>query len=106
MTQNTTSNQYKMYQQQENKDEMKRQVISFVMMIVFTIVAFIAVASGAAAMFVIPLIFLLAVIQAAFQFFYFMHMKDKGHAEASGAIYGGTLVTFLTILALGVITWW
>lgn len=107
MTENTTSNKINSYQKQENKDEMKKQIISFALMIIFTIIAFAAVGTGFIdTMFVLPLIFVLAVVQVIFQFFYFMHMKDKGHAEISGIMYGGFWVTFLVMLALGVITWW
>ena len=40
MTNNTTSNKAEAYRKQESKDEMKKQLISFGMMIAFTIIAF------------------------------------------------------------------
>jgi len=107
MTENTTSNKINSYQKQENKDEMKKQIISFVLMIAFTVIAFAAVGTEFLdGMFVVPLLFVMAVVQVIFQFFYFMHLKDKGHQIAAGIIFGGFWVTFLVILALGVITWW
>lgn len=107
MTENTASNKINSYQKQENKEEMKKQIISFALMILFTVIAFAAVGTGFIdSMFIVPLIFLMAVVQVIFQFFYFMHMKDKGHEEISGIMYGGFWVTFLVMMALGVITWW
>lgn len=107
MTENTTSNKINSFQKQENKDEMKKQIISFALMILFTVIAFAAVGTGFLdAKFVIPIILIMAIVQVIFQFFYFMHMKDKGHGEISGIMYGGFWVTFLIMLALGVITWW
>lgn len=86
---------------------MKIQIISFASMIVFTIIAFALVGTEIlTGSYLIILLFVLAVVQALFQFFYFMHLKDKGHTEASATIFGGIFVTFLIILGLGVITWW
>lgn len=106
MTENTTSNRLDSFRKQENKDEMKIQVISFVSMIAFTIIAFALVGTqlmtGA---YLSILLFVLAVVQAMFQFLYFMHMKDKGHGPASALIYGGMIIATTVILSLGVITW-
>ncbi|MCM3742257.1 cytochrome C oxidase subunit IV family protein [Oceanobacillus luteolus] len=107
MTNNTTSNKAEAYRKQESKDEMKKQLISFGMMIAFTIIAFALVGTDVIqGSFLTILLFVLAFVQMMFQFLYFMHMKDKGHAEASGIIYGGFWVTFLVMLGLGVISWW
>lgn len=107
MTENTTSNKLDSFRKQESKNEMKIQVISFVSMIIFTVIAFALVGTEVlTGSYLIMLLFVLAVVQAMFQFLYFMHLKDKGHAEASATIYGGMLIAFLIILGLGVITWW
>lgn len=107
MTENTTSNKINSYRKRENKEEMKKQLISFASMIVFTIISFALVGTQAIqGSYLTILLFVLAFVQMMFQFLYFMHMKDKGHAEASAAIYGGFWVTFLVILGLGVISWW
>jgi cytochrome c oxidase subunit IV len=104
MTDNTNFNSF---QKQRNKEEMKRQLITFVLMIGFTIVAFAIVATGyMQKMFAVPLLLIMAVVQVGFQFYYFMHMKDKGHEFPSLMIYGGVWAAILTIAALVAIVWW
>jgi cytochrome c oxidase subunit 4 len=107
MTENTNTNNVDSFQKRDNKEEMKRQLISFALMIGFTIIAFVAVASDAIEqMFVVPLILILAIVQVGFQFYYFMHMKDKGHEMPAAMIYGGVWAAALTIAALVLIVWW
>ncbi|RFA37603.1 cytochrome c oxidase subunit IVB [Virgibacillus dokdonensis] len=102
MTNNTNT-----FQKQKNKEEMKKQLITFVLMIGFTIVAFAIVATEAMdKMFAVPLLLILAVVQVGFQFYYFMHMKDKGHEFPSVMIYGGVFAAMLTVAALVAIVWW
>ncbi|GAA0444279.1 MAG: cytochrome c oxidase subunit IVB [Bacillota bacterium] len=104
MTDNTNTNSF---QKQKNKEEMKKQLITFALMIGFTIIAFAIVATEAMdKMFAIPLLLILAVVQVAFQFYYFMHMKDKGHEFPSMMIYGGIWAAILTVAALVAIVWW
>lgn len=105
MAENT--NKMNAFQKQKKKEEMKKQVISFALMIGLTLIAFSLVATGAMeSMFIIPVLIILAVIQVGFQFYYFMHLKDKGHEMPAAFIYGGVFVTFLVLAALLVITWW
>ncbi|MHA6251410.1 cytochrome c oxidase subunit IVB [Oceanobacillus sp. CAU 1775] len=107
MTENTSSNKINSYRKQANKDEMKKMIISFGLMIAFTVIAFALVGAGQLdGMFAIPLLLIMAVVQVGYQFFYFMHLKDKGHQEIAAVVYGAVWVTFLVMLALGVITWW
>ena len=107
MTDNVESSQVDAFEKERSKDEMKRQVISFALMIVFTLASFGLVASGKfSSMFVIPVILIMALIQVAFQFYYFMHMKDKDHEMPSTLIYGGVWCAALTFTGLAVITWW
>ena len=104
MANNTKSSEF---QRQQNKEEMKKQLITFATMILFTIVAFLIVGSGIMSkMLAIPLLLVLALIQVAFQFYYFMHMKDKGHELASVMIYGGVWAAILTVSALSLVIWW
>lgn len=101
---NTNTNSF---QKQKNKEEMKKQLITFVLMIGFTIVAFAIVATNAMdKMFAVPLLLIMAVVQVGFQFYYFMHMKDRGHEFPSVMIYGGVFAAMLTIAALVAIVWW
>ncbi|MBM7598714.1 cytochrome c oxidase subunit 4 [Virgibacillus halotolerans] len=107
MTDNTNTNQIDPFQKQKNKEELKKHLISFALMIVFTVIAFVIVASESMEkMFVIPLIIIMAVVQVGFQFYYFMHLKERGHEMPAVMIYGGVWCALLTLAALGVITWW
>ncbi|ALX47358.1 cytochrome c oxidase subunit IVB [Lentibacillus amyloliquefaciens] len=107
MAENTNSNKAEEFQKQKNKEEMQKQVITFALMILFTIIAFVIVATGVMdSMFIVPVLIILALIQVGFQLYYFMHMKDKGHDMPSVMMYGGMFAAMLTLAALGVITWW
>ncbi len=66
------------YRKKKNAEDMRYQVISFGLMIGLTLVAFLTVASDAGVWFTVPFILLLAVIQVAFQLYYFMHMSQRG----------------------------
>ncbi|SFM00538.1 cytochrome c oxidase subunit 4 [Gracilibacillus orientalis] len=94
------------FEKQKRKDEMKQQVITFVLMIVFTIVAFAMIEAELDRLFVIPVLLVLAAIQVGFQVYYFMHMSHKGHELPAVMFYGGVFTAFLTILALTVLVWW
>ena len=95
------------YRRKKNKEEMKHQVVTFAMMIFFTIVAFIAVGyEGVGEWFKVPFIILLAVIQVIFQLYYFMHMSHKGHEAPSLFLYSGVMVGAITILTFSTIIWW
>ncbi|MGE5701622.1 MAG: cytochrome C oxidase subunit IV family protein, partial [Clostridia bacterium] len=61
-------------------DGPKQHIVAFFLSIVLTMLAFAAVAYEAIPRkFVAPFIVLLAIIQAAFQFYVWMHAKDRGH---------------------------
>ncbi|GGJ86949.1 cytochrome c oxidase subunit 4B [Lentibacillus kapialis] len=104
---NSNDNDVNSFQKQKNKEEMQKQLITFALMILFTIIAFVVVATGVMdGMFVIPVILILAIVQVAFQLYYFMHMKDAGHGMPAVMMYGGVWAAVLALAALGVITWW
>ncbi len=107
MTDNTNTEEVDVFQKERNKIEMKKQVISFALMIMFTLIGFGIVATGSLKpMFAIPILAIMAVIQVAFQFYYFMHLKDKDHEMPATLIYGGIWAAFLTLAGLMVISWW
>ncbi|ASN05881.1 cytochrome c oxidase subunit IVB [Virgibacillus necropolis] len=107
MTEDTSSKKIDTFQKRKNKEEMKNQLITFALMIVFTLVAFgIVVGELMPKMFVIPTILLLAIVQVAFQLYYFMHMKNAGHEMPSTMMYGGFFAAALSITALSVLIWW
>ncbi|MED4988962.1 cytochrome c oxidase subunit IVB [Geobacillus sp. NFOSA3] len=95
------------YRRKKNAEDMKHQVISFVLMILFTLIAFTAVGYDKfSPWFSVPFILLLAVVQVLFQLYYFMHMSHKGHEMPALFMYGGILVAFVTIWAFATIIWW
>ncbi|RLL45211.1 cytochrome c oxidase subunit IVB [Oceanobacillus piezotolerans] len=106
MTENTSMSKLNSYQNHKSKEEMKHQVITFALMIIFTLIAFYAVAVDMDKIFVIPLILILAIVQVGFQFYYFMHMKDKGHELVALLIFGGIWVAAVAILTFTTIIWW
>lgn len=107
MANNPNTSKMNSFQRQKKKEEMKKQVISFALMIGFTLIAFGLVAfSEMDSMFLIPILLILAVVQVGFQFYYFMHLKDKDHEMPAVMIYGGVWAALLTLAALIVITWW
>ena len=95
------------FRRQKSKEEMQRQLISFGLMIVLTLIAFAIVATDTLNKgFIIPILFVMAIVQAGFQFYYFMHLKDKGHAMPATLIFGGVWAAFLTLAGIIVISWW
>src|SRR5699024_2994556 len=93
------------YQKEKNKEEMKKQLIAFALMIVFTLISFGAVATGAIeSMFIMPTILRIAIVQVGLQFYYFMHVKDEGHEMRAVMSYGGVWVVLLIMAAVLLIT--
>jgi cytochrome c oxidase subunit IV len=93
------------FRRKKNAEDMKFQVISFVLMIFLTIIAFFAVGGDFSHWFVVPFILLLAAVQVIFQLYYFMHMSHKGHEKPALFLYSGLLVALLTVLAFVTIVW-
>ena len=94
------------YRRKKNAEDMRYQVISFGLMIGLTVVAFLAVAADVGVGFTVPFILLFAIIQVAFQLYYFMHMSQRGHEAPSLFLYAGILVAFVTVLAFMTLIWW
>jgi cytochrome c oxidase subunit 4 len=55
---------------------------------------------------VVPFIFLLALIQAGFQLFVWMHLDQKGHQFQRIFIGGGAFVALLAVIAFSYWIWW
>lgn len=107
MTENTNTEKVDLFEKQKNKEEMKRQVVSFALMIFLTLIAFGIVAFGEVPkLYAIPILAVMALVQVAFQFYYFMHLKDKGHEMPTVLMYGGVWGALLTLAGLGLISWW
>ncbi|MGG3451445.1 cytochrome c oxidase subunit IVB [Domibacillus aminovorans] len=94
------------YRRKKSAEDMRMQVVTFTMMIFFTVIAFAAVGAGFSKWFILPFVLLLAIVQVVFQLYYFMHMSHKGHAVPQFFMYSGILIAFLTILAFLTIIWW
>ncbi|MBN8234317.1 cytochrome c oxidase subunit IVB [Halobacillus kuroshimensis] len=94
------------YEKQQHKEEMKHQVLTFALMILFTLIAFGMVVMEVNSYFIIPTLIILAIVQVAFQLYYFMHMKNKGHDMVALMMYGGAAVALLTIITFTSIIWW
>lgn len=91
----------------KNREEMKNQVITFVLMIFFTLIAFALVGYGEfSGYFILPILTILAIVQVIFQLYYFMHMKDKGHEAPALFMYSGMFVALLTVATMMLIVWW
>ncbi|ART76214.1 cytochrome c oxidase subunit IVB [Sutcliffiella horikoshii] len=94
------------FRRKKNKEEMKYQVVSFVLMIFLTLLAFLAVGAEMSKYFIVPFIILMAIVQCIFQLYYFMHMNHKGHETPALFLYSGLAVGLITILAFTTIIWW
>jgi cytochrome c oxidase subunit IV len=94
------------FEKKQHREEMKQQVLTFALMILFTLIAFGMVIMEINSYFVIPTLIILAVVQVAFQLYYFMHLKNKGHETVAMMMFGGAGVAFLTIITFTSIIWW
>nr|WP_246143102.1 cytochrome C oxidase subunit IV family protein [Macrococcus equipercicus] len=89
------------YDKRVRTEEMRMQVTTFAVMIFLTFIAFAMTAAGLSKDFVLPVILLLALIQVILQFFYFMHMKHKGHDIAKlFMLFGMFLAMTFVVTAL------
>ncbi|WP_017753591.1 cytochrome c oxidase subunit IVB [Calidifontibacillus oryziterrae] len=95
------------FRKQKNKEEMNQQIIVFSLTLFLTIMAFAAIAFTdiITVWFAVPFIVILAVLQAIYQLFYFMHMNHKGHEAPIIFIFSGILVAIVTVVALMTIVW-
>jgi cytochrome c oxidase subunit IV len=83
------------------KNETRTQLISFILMIFITSMAFISIGSDAVPNgFAIPFILMLAGVQVVLQLYFFMHMNEKGTGWINVMIWSGLFVAALTVGAL------
>jgi cytochrome c oxidase subunit 4 len=86
------------------KDGAKTHIVAFVASLVLTALAFIAVAYEVVPIgFTVPFIIGLAVVQAAFQLFVWMHLDQKGHEFPRVGILAG--VFFVAAFVFVFIYW-
>jgi cytochrome c oxidase subunit IV len=84
----------------------RNHYLAFALSIVLTILAFAAVNANLGRTFTIAFILLLALIQASFQLFFWMHMKDKGHFYAKVGIAFGFVIALTALAAAVYWMWW
>ncbi|MBH0229015.1 cytochrome c oxidase subunit IVB [Halobacillus yeomjeoni] len=106
MAYNSKPAHHEEYQRKQHREEMKHQVLTFALMILFTFIAFGMVIMEVDTYFIIPTLIILAIVQVAFQLYYFMHMKNKGHDMPALMMYGGAAVALLTIITFTSLIWW
>lgn len=96
----------------ERKPKVKKEggakvhLVAFAVSIVLTILAFVAVAYEVVPVrFTVPFIVLLAIVQAMFQLFVWMHMDQKGHEFSRIAIFGGLAVLVPVVISFVYWVW-
>ena len=93
------------YIRRERTKEMRQQMVSFGLMIFLTFVAFGLVTINLDASFVIPIVVAMAFLQVILQFYYFMHMKDKGHEYIKLMILTGMFFALAFVTTFIYIVW-
>ena len=102
----SNNNELGVEEQVEYRREMRQHVISFIMMIFLTIIAFVAVAMDVLTpAFTALFIIILASIQFVFQIYVFMHMGQKDHEYPTLAIWTGFFVALLCIGGIAGLIW-
>lgn len=84
----------------------KVHILSFVLSIVLTILAFAALGMGSSKTFVLLFLLLLALVQAVFQAAYWMHMNQKGHEFPITFMLSGFLCAIVVVFACTSLVWW
>lgn len=88
---------------QHRPEGAKRHVVTYIVSLILTAFAFLAVIIGNGAQWVIPFIVGLAVIQVLFQLYIWMHMDQKGHTFPAIAIWMG--IVFVIAFVITFIYW-
>ncbi|WP_126425238.1 cytochrome C oxidase subunit IV family protein [Brevibacillus marinus] len=85
----------------------KLHILTFVLSIILTVLAFIGIAVDAVPKgFAIPFMIGLAIVQAAFQAAYWMHLNQKGHEFPITFILSAFFCSTITVLACVGLIWW
>jgi len=101
----STINHY--LEKQKKRQELIHYFVSFVLMILFTVLAFVAVMLRDSINDYLIAIFIvtMAIVQVVFQLYYFMHMKEQDHGFPALFLYSGASVAFLTVISFVSIVW-
>ncbi|MFC0189027.1 cytochrome C oxidase subunit IV family protein [Fictibacillus aquaticus] len=88
------------------KEERKHHNVSFIMMILLTLVAFYAISSDKIGdSFAVMFILVLAVVQVFFQLYIWMHLSHKGHEFPIWGMASGILIAAITVASLMGMIW-
>ncbi|EIT84924.1 cytochrome c oxidase subunit IV [Fictibacillus macauensis ZFHKF-1] len=88
------------------KEERKYHNVSFIMMILLTLIAFYAIWSDkVSSSFAILFILVLAVIQVFFQLYIWMHLSHKGHDFPLWGMISGILIAAITVAGIAGLIW-
>jgi cytochrome c oxidase subunit IV len=95
------NNHEELHKKLAHKKDYKQQIVSFVLMIFLTFIAFYVVAydvmEGTG---LVLFLLVLAGLQVLFQLYVFMHMAQKDHEMPTFFIYSGLSVAVITVAAL------
>lgn len=85
----------------------RNHFLVFALSLVLTFLAFVAVANpNLSPVFVKSLLVMMAIVQVLFQLYYWMHMKDRGHAVAKIFMAMGVVVVFTLVITAVFWVWW
>ncbi|GAA0366200.1 cytochrome C oxidase subunit IV family protein [Caldalkalibacillus horti] len=89
----------------KSRREMTTIIWAFVLSLIITAIAFVAVGLGMIQERISLFLFLvlLAILQVAVQLFYFMHLKDRGHRFP--LLFAGSAVFVAVVLVAGIVIW-
>lgn len=88
-------------------ESLRNHFISYAVSLLLTALAFLAVANPSLERpFVYIFISILAIIQALFQFIYWMHMKEKGHIFPAIFIGLGVIIALCAFVTAVFWVWW
>lgn len=85
----------------------KKHYVTFIISLVLTALAFGAVGMGwiTDPFMLVVFILALAILQAGYQLYVWMHLQEEGHRWPSIMIYSGALVAIITVVALILWSW-
>lgn len=89
----------------KHQEGVRHHIVTFILSLVLTALAFIAVIYTDKK-FAVPFMVGLAMIQVAFQLFYWMHLSQKGHRGPLIGMLTGAFVTLTAIITALYWMWW
>lgn len=86
----------------------KNHFLAFAISIALTVLAFLVVyyQSALETWFVYGILIIMAVVQAAVQGFFWMHLKDPGHLHQRIFMLGGVIIAFTALVMALYWVWW